>query len=239
MDDLVITAPTGEGPGTPDVLPGGALNPTTTPVSAAQGTGDRSALTFDDGPNGADTTALLDFLADKDLHATFCVIGQNIQAPGGADILKRIVADGHTLCNHGTSYEPLDGTQAEVEADLADNLTIIRTALGNPSAQVPFFRAANGVWTTANQNAAVALGMQPLAVINTISDWETQDEATLTANLRTAMVSGRWCSCTTAVATARPPSRLRRPSSRSASTPAGRSRCLRSRSRRASRRAPR
>ena len=36
--------------------------------------------------------------------------------------------------------------QAEVEQDLADNLTIIRTALGNPTAQVPFFRAANGSW---------------------------------------------------------------------------------------------
>ncbi|KQR11966.1 endo-1,4-beta-xylanase [Cellulomonas sp. Leaf334] len=191
VDDLTITAPAGgEEPETPDVLPGGALNPTTTPVSAAQGTGNRSALTFDDGPNGADTTELLDFLAAKDLQATFCVIGQNVQASGGADILKRIVADGHTLCNHGTSYDVLDGTQAEVEQDLADNLTIIRTALGNPSAQVPFFRAANGVWTTANQNAAVALGMQPLAVVNTISDWETQDEATLTANLRTAMKSG-------------------------------------------------
>ncbi|GEL99847.1 endo-1,4-beta-xylanase [Cellulomonas terrae] len=191
VDDITITAPAGDGPGeTPDVLPGGALNPTTTPVSAAQGTGNRSALTFDDGPNGADTTELLDFLAAKDIQATFCVIGQNVQAPGGADLLKRIVADGHTLCNHGTSYDVLDGTQAEVAQDLADNLTIIRTALGNPSAQVPFFRAANGVWTTANQNAAVALGMQPLAVINTISDWETQDEATLTANLRAAMKPG-------------------------------------------------
>ena len=65
VDDLTITAPAGgEEPETPDVLPGGALNPTTTPVSAAQGTGNRSALTFDDGPNGADTTELLDFLAE-------------------------------------------------------------------------------------------------------------------------------------------------------------------------------
>ncbi len=32
--------------------------------------------------------------------------------------------------------------------------------------------------------------MQPLAVINTISDWETQDVATLTANLRAAMKPG-------------------------------------------------
>ena len=190
VDDLTITAPAGEEPETPDVLPGGALNPTTTPVSAAQGTGNRSRAHVRRRPQRRRHHRAARLPRGKDIHATFCVIGQNIQATGGADILKRIVADGHTLCNHGTSYDVLDGTQAEVEQDLADNLTIIRTALGNPSAQVPFFRAANGVWTTANQNAAVALGMQPLAVINTITDWETQDEATLTTRLRTAMKSG-------------------------------------------------
>ncbi len=195
LDDVLVSgAAGGEDPGpAPDVLPGGALNPTTTPVTAAQGTGDRAALTFDDGPNGADTTALLDVLAARHLHATFCVIGQNIQAAGGAALLQRIVADGHTLCNHGTTYADLGGsmTQAQVQADLAANLTIIRDALGDPQAKVPFFRAPNGSWTTANQNAAVALGMQPLAVVNLINDWETQDEATLTARLRDSMTSGQ------------------------------------------------
>ncbi|WP_456846193.1 endo-1,4-beta-xylanase [Cellulomonas sp. P5_C6] len=194
VDDLHITGGSGgTDPGeTPDVVPGGAVNPTTTPVTTAQGSGNRAALTFDDGPNGADTIALLDFLKSKGLHATFCVIGQNITASGGAAVLQRIVADGHTLCNHGTTYADLGGsmTQAQVEADLAANLTTIRTALGNPNAQVPFFRAPNGSWTTANENAAVALGMQPLAVVNLINDWETQDEATLTTRLRASMTSG-------------------------------------------------
>ena len=78
VDDVLITAAGGTDP-VPGVVPGGAVNPSVTPVSAARGSGDVSALTFDDGPNGATTSALLDFLGEQGIHATFCVIGQNIR----------------------------------------------------------------------------------------------------------------------------------------------------------------
>jgi len=192
VDDILITTETGGGgPGLPpDFVPGGAVNPTPTPVNLAQGTGNVAALTFDDGPNPGTTPQLLDFLAGHDIKAVFCVIGQVINQPGGAEILRRIVAEGHTLCNHSTSFEDMGSlTPAQAQQRMIDNLTIIRTALGNPNAKVPFFRAPNGSWG-ATQNVAVALGMQPLAVVNTISDWETQDIPTLTDNLRAAMKPG-------------------------------------------------
>jgi endo-1,4-beta-xylanase len=175
----------------PDFVPGGALSPVETPVSSARGTTKTTALTFDDGPNGATTTDLLDFLEEKGVTATFCVIGQNVQAPGGADILKRIVADGHTLCNHSTDYAGMDNlTKPQVAEKLKANLEIIRDALGDPQAEVPYFRAPNGAWGQTNQ-VAVALGMQPLAVTNLIMDWDgaenAGDEAKLTAALRAAI----------------------------------------------------
>ncbi|GAA5203568.1 endo-1,4-beta-xylanase [Microbacterium jejuense] len=190
VDDIVITTESGGAVPDPDFVPGGAINPVPAPVSLADGTGDVAALTFDDGPNPGTTPALLDYLAEKHLTAVFCVIGQNIQAPGGAAILQRIVNEGHTLCNHSTSYADMGSwTAAQIETDLKANLQIIRTALGNPNQAVPFWRAPNGSWG-ASPAVAVALGMQPLAVVNTISDWETQDVATLTANLRAAMKPG-------------------------------------------------
>ena len=194
VDDVVITGRAVTDDWVPDLegfVPGGAVNPTGTPVGAARGTGDVAALTFDDGPNGADTTELLDFLAEQEIPATFCVIGSQVTAPGGADLLRRIVADGHTLCNHSTGWADMGGySKTQVEADLKANLQIIREALGDPDAEVPYFRAPNGSWGQTIP-VAVALGMQPLAVSNTISDWETQDEATLTDNLRAAMQPGR------------------------------------------------
>jgi len=190
VDDLLITTEDGGTVPDPDFVPGGAINPVTTPVSLADGSGDVSALTFDDGPNPGTTPALLDYLAANDLKAVFCVIGQNITAPGGTEILQRIVDEGHVLCNHSTGYADMGSwSAAQVEADLKANLQIIRNALGNPNQAVPFWRAPNGSWGV-TPAVAVSLGMQPLAVVNTINDWATQDVPTLTENLRAAMKPG-------------------------------------------------
>ncbi|GIG27630.1 endo-1,4-beta-xylanase [Cellulomonas marina] len=194
VDDIAITGTATDGPWTPtpdpSFVPGGATNPVATPVTAARGTGDVAALTFDDGPNPGETDRLLDFLAANELTATFCVIGQNIQAEGGAALLRRMVDEGHTLCNHTTSYADMGAWgEAEIEADLKANLAVIREALGDPAYPVPYFRAPNGSWGR-TPGVAVALGMQPLGVVNVINDWETQDEATLTTNLRAALKPG-------------------------------------------------
>ena len=176
--------------GDTEAVPGGAVNPTTTQVTTARGTGAVAALTFDDGPNPGETDAVLDLLAEHGVPAVFCVIGQNIQGTRGAELLRRIVDEGHTLCNHTTSYADMGAwTPEQVEADLTENLAIIREALGDPDAPVPYFRAPNGSW---GQTAEVAarLGMQPLGLGNTIADWETQDVPTLIANLRAAMQPG-------------------------------------------------
>lgn len=163
---------------------------TTMPMRAASGDGLVCALTFDDGPNGKDTSTLLDFLAERGISAVFAVIGEQIQAPGGADLLCRIVADGHVLCNHSTSFADMGHWDADaVRADMERNLTIIREALGLPDAEVPYWRAPNGSWGVSAQ-VAVELGMRPLDVVNTIEDWIDQDADVLAERLRTVMTPG-------------------------------------------------
>ncbi len=160
-----------------------------TPLATAAGEGDVVALTFDDGPNGADTEALLDLLAEHGIRAVFAVIGSQIRAPGGAGVLRRIVREGHVLCNHSTDFDDMgDLTVAECRERMRANATIIADAVG-PDVPVPYFRAPNGSWGRTPE-AAVAEGMQPLAVVNTIGDWMTQDEAVLTARLRQGMRQG-------------------------------------------------
>ncbi|MEI6119274.1 MAG: polysaccharide deacetylase family protein [bacterium] len=56
------------------------------------------ALTFDDGPNENTTPLLLDILKAKNVHATFFLIGQNIQQCSG--IVQRIYDEGHMIGNH-------------------------------------------------------------------------------------------------------------------------------------------
>lgn len=199
VDDVVITGTGAPADGgawqpapDPSFVPGGAVSPTTAPLASARGEGNAVALTFDDGPNPGETAAVLDFLRDKGITATFCVIGQNIEAAGGAELLRRMVAEGHTLCNHGTSYADMGSwTQAQIETDLKENLRIIRDAAGDPNLAVPYFRAPNGSWGATGEVAA-ALGMQPLGLGNVIFDWDGNDlsEETLTANVRAAFTPG-------------------------------------------------
>ena len=164
----------------------------TTPVEVARGTGKVAALTFDDGPNPGETDRLLDVLAELGVQATFCVVGSNVEAPGGAELVRRIVADGHVLANHATSYADLGGwTRAEVEDDLRRNLDIIGAAVGRADQEVPYFRAPNGSWGVTPE-VAVDLGMQPLGLGNVIHDWDGNDlsASTLTRNLRAAIRPG-------------------------------------------------
>jgi endo-1,4-beta-xylanase len=159
-----------------------------TPLATAEGDGDVCALTFDDGPNGADTEALLDLLEEHGIRAVFAVIGSQILAPGGADLLRRIVREGHVLCNHSTDFDDMGLLSVdEARERMRSAASIIRDAVG--PVPVPYFRAPNGSWGRTPE-AAIVEGMQPLAVVNTIGDWMTQDEAVLTARLREAMRPG-------------------------------------------------
>jgi endo-1,4-beta-xylanase len=177
-------------PGGPGDAPGGAVDPRVEPVVRAQGTGLVAALTFDDGPNGADTARLLDLLRDTGIRAVFAVIGENVRAPGGAELLRRTVAEGHVLCNHSTSFADLGDWPADrVADDLRATLRTIRDALGDPTAPVPYWRAPNGSWGLTPQ-VAVELGMQPLGVVNVIQDWVDQDVDVLADRLRAAIRPG-------------------------------------------------
>jgi endo-1,4-beta-xylanase len=162
----------------------------TTPVAAAEGEGLVAALTFDDGPNGADTATLLDLLGEHGIRAVFAIIGAQLQTEDGVELLRRTVREGHVLCNHSTSFDDMGELSVEeARARIAENSRLIREALGDPGAPIPYFRAPNGSWGRTAE-AAVAEGLQPLAVVNTIGDWMTQDEAVLTERLRAAMVPG-------------------------------------------------
>jgi uncharacterized protein (TIRG00374 family) len=64
-----------------------------------------AALTFDDGPSGEYTPAVLDALRAEGVHATFFVLGR--QAREHPDIVRRIAEEGHELASHGDDHSIL------------------------------------------------------------------------------------------------------------------------------------
>jgi peptidoglycan/xylan/chitin deacetylase (PgdA/CDA1 family) len=104
------------------------------------------ALTFDDGPHGAVTPALLDVLASHGATATFFVIGDHVE--GNEAVVRRIVDDGHELGAHGMNATPDVGvTRKAFEREL---LTCVDTL--EPWGPVRYFRPASG-WIRPDQLA--------------------------------------------------------------------------------------
>ena len=71
-------------------------------------------------------------------------------------------------------------------------IDVIRAALGDTEAPVPYFRAPNGAFGRTGP-VAVRLGMQPLGLGRVIHDWDACPDrraATLGEHLRSAVVPG-------------------------------------------------
>jgi len=150
-------------------------------VTTTQQQGRVVALTFDDGPDPEDTPALLDVLREHHVKATFCLWGDHVrQYP---DLVRRIAAEGHTLCNHTMTHADLSSwTPEQVRADLQATSDLIHSIV--PKEDIPYFRAPYGAWGQSTTVAA-ELGMQPLGWAWVTEDWADQDPDVLSERIRT------------------------------------------------------
>ncbi len=87
----------------------------------------RVALTFDDAPSERTSDAVLAVLAEKNVKATFFMIGENIERyPQAA---HRIAAAGHEMGNHSYSHRRfLLRSPAFIAREIEDTNTLIRAA---------------------------------------------------------------------------------------------------------------
>lgn len=69
------------------------------------------ALTFDDGPSSKYTPLLLAGLKERGVHATFFLMGKNIE--GKEDLVKQIQEEGHLIGNHTYNHVQLDKISRE------------------------------------------------------------------------------------------------------------------------------
>ncbi|MEV5820155.1 polysaccharide deacetylase family protein [Micromonospora harpali] len=155
-------------------------------VDTTRGGGRVLGLTFDDGPNPADTPRLLDVLRRHGITAVFCLWGEHVDAH--PDVVRRIVADGHTLGNHSMRHEDMSSWSAErIEADLREADAAIRRAV--PGARIPYFRAPYGAWGRTPAVAA-AMGMRPLGWRLALGDWDPPGTDELVRRLRDGITPG-------------------------------------------------
>jgi peptidoglycan-N-acetylglucosamine deacetylase len=87
------------------------------------------AITFDDGPDPVLTPRLLDMLKERQIKATFFLVGRNVAAFPA--VVKRMVEEGHEVANHSWSHPLLTGLgQDGVESQLRRTHDAIVKACG-------------------------------------------------------------------------------------------------------------
>jgi peptidoglycan/xylan/chitin deacetylase (PgdA/CDA1 family) len=99
------------------------------------------AITFDDGPNEM-TLLVLDVLKKYNSRATFFCIGKNIETH--PDILKKTIAEGHTVGNHSYSHSAFFDfyRKKQVISEIEKTDALIKSVLGR---KTTLFRPPYGV----------------------------------------------------------------------------------------------
>jgi peptidoglycan/xylan/chitin deacetylase (PgdA/CDA1 family) len=132
------------------------------------------ALTFDDGPNDPATSRILDVLAEKDVKATFFVLGEN--ALVYPDTLRREVAEGHAVGDHSFRHRKRDTLFGFRYDELTKTQRIIESIAGIRPA---LYRSPNGFHTPWQLWNVRRAGLTTVHWDVQTLDWERPDPDTI------------------------------------------------------------
>lgn len=100
-------------------------------------------LTFDNGPAPGTTDAVLDVLAERELRATFFVVGRELERPGARALAERAAAEGHWIGNHSLTHRTPLGDDPDA-ASAAREIDGCQALLGDLAHARRFFRPFGG-----------------------------------------------------------------------------------------------
>ena len=126
------------------------------------------ALTFDDGPNPDHTETLLEGLKERNVKATFFLLGKNVKE--NQELVQRMQAEGHLLGNHTYNHVQLNKipeTTARQEI-LKTNNEIYEATGKYPE----YMRPPYGAW---KKNMELCVEMLPVFWDIDTLDWKSQN----------------------------------------------------------------
>jgi peptidoglycan/xylan/chitin deacetylase (PgdA/CDA1 family) len=176
-------SPTKKPPAMPKVLP-----VPDSIVHAAEAPGRAVNITIDDGPDPTWTPKVLAVLKKHHVHATFCMIGP--QAKAHPDLVKRVVAEGHRLCDHTVTHDvTMDHKPfAYQKKEILDALAMIQQA--SDGAPVQYYRAPGGAFTPPSRALAAQHGMRPLGWNVDTKDFTRPGVAAIVATVKSEISNG-------------------------------------------------
>ncbi|EGX54856.1 hydrolase [Streptomyces zinciresistens K42] len=145
-------------------------------------------ITIDDGPDPSWTPQMLDVLKERGVKATFCMVGTQAQAY--PDLVKKVVAAGHQLCNHSLSHDTaMDRKPESYQAkQILDAERLITKASGG--VRPLYYRAPGGAFTPFSRKTAAARGMRPLGWNVDTKDFERPGSDAIVATVQRELPNG-------------------------------------------------
>lgn len=141
------------------------------------------ALTFDDGP-GAQTARLLDALRARGAHATFFVLGSQVER--WADVVKRMIDEGHEVGDHTYDHADLTRLSAkEIRDEVRRAAEAIHAASGRqPSLMRPPYGATR-------DDIGADIGLPEILWTVDTRDWADRDSEIVRQRALAGAGSGR------------------------------------------------
>ena len=141
------------------------------------------AISFDDGPGATTTPQLLQILKEKNVHATFFVLGENTaQHP---DIVKQTAEAGHEIGNHTYDHQDLATLSAQ---SITEEVTKADTEIKKATGKTPtFVRPPYGSITSVGASVI----QQPIIEWSVDSeDWKTRNPDLILQKIQATVYDG-------------------------------------------------
>ena len=141
------------------------------------------AISFDDGPGATTTPQLLQILKEKNVHATFFVLGENtVQHP---EIVKQTAEAGHEIGNHTYDHQDLATLSAQ---SITEEVTKTDTEIKKATGKTPtFVRPPYGSITSVGASVI----QQPIIEWSVDSeDWKTRNPDLILQKIQATVYDG-------------------------------------------------
>lgn len=133
-------------------------------------------ITFDAGFENGNTPAILDALKKHKVPATFFLVGNYIKT--SPDLVKRMVAEGHTVGNHTNSHPDMSkiADQASFKQELESLEAQYKEVTGKD--MVKIYRPPQGKYSESNLQMAKDMGYHTIFWSLAYVDWYVDDQPT-------------------------------------------------------------
>lgn len=141
------------------------------------------AITFDDGPSSRYTGRLLDGLKERNVKASFFLIGEN--AEENPELVERIYKEGHLIGNH--TYSHVQMTHLSEEAAVGEIERTDQVISAITGEHVAYMRPPFGAW-----QRELEVRMEVLPVLWSVDplDWTTENVDEIVSKVVTEVEEG-------------------------------------------------